>query len=52
MAEQQEKARDPVCGMRVDPSGPRRVAHAGTTFHFCGEKCLTRFQDNSAQFLG
>jgi len=52
MSEQLEKARDPVCGMSVDPAGPHRCDHEETTYHFCCEKCLTRFQSDPSQFLG
>jgi P-type Cu+ transporter len=35
---------DPVCGMSVsgDPGG-RNAAYNGETFHFCSEKCETKF---------
>ena len=39
-----DTAIDPVCGMTVTvkPDG-RKADYDGTTFHFCSEKCLTRF---------
>ncbi|MFN7089051.1 MAG: heavy metal translocating P-type ATPase [Allorhizobium sp.] len=39
-----ETAKDPVCGMTVavKPDG-RHAAFADKTFHFCSEKCLTKF---------
>ena len=38
------EARDPVCGMVVDPSaGKPRHEHAGRTYHFCSEGCRARF---------
>ncbi len=47
-----DAARDPVCGMSVDPSGPHQHAHAGTTYHFCSEGCLSRFRTDPEHFLG
>ena len=36
---------DPVCGMTVDPAGAAGSAtHAGTTYYFCGRRCLEKFQ--------
>ena len=35
-------ARDPVCGMDVDPhTAKHRAAHAGRTYYFCSEGCRT-----------
>ncbi|MDZ4117921.1 heavy metal translocating P-type ATPase [Phaeovulum sp.] len=40
-----EMATDPVCGMTVavKPDG-RHAEFQGETFHFCSEKCLTKFK--------
>ncbi len=40
-----EKAKDPVCGMTVavKPDG-RHAEFKGETFHFCSEKCQTKFK--------
>ncbi|QYX57974.1 heavy metal translocating P-type ATPase [Roseovarius sp. SCSIO 43702] len=40
-----ETAKDPVCGMTVavKPDG-RHAAFQGETFHFCSEKCQTKFK--------
>ncbi|WP_281827467.1 heavy metal translocating P-type ATPase [Jannaschia rubra] len=40
-----ETAKDPVCGMTVavKPDG-RHAAFQGETFHFCSEKCQTKFE--------
>ncbi|MDX8477129.1 heavy metal translocating P-type ATPase [Mesorhizobium sp. VK24D] len=36
--------RDPVCGMTVDPAAGKPTAeHGGRTFHFCSERCRTKF---------
>lgn len=35
---------DPVCGMTVDlQAGKPRLDHKGTTYHFCSNKCHSRF---------
>ncbi|MFD1194739.1 YHS domain-containing protein [Seohaeicola saemankumensis] len=40
-----ETSRDPVCGMTVavTPEG-RHAEFGGKTFHFCSEKCQTKFK--------
>ena len=42
-----EAAKDPVCGMTVavKPDG-RHAEFDGKTFHFCSEKCQTKFKDD------
>ena len=42
-----ETAKDPVCGMTVavKPDG-RHAAFQGETFHFCSEKCQTKFKED------
>jgi len=36
--------RDPVCGMTVDPAAGKPTAeHGGRIFHFCSERCRTKF---------
>ena len=43
---------DPVCGMKVDPATSKhRLAHAGTTFHFCSAGCRTKFQTDPENYL-
>ncbi len=45
-------ATDPVCGMTVDPDRtPHHHAHGGVTYHFCGARCVERFQETPAHFL-
>jgi Cu+-exporting ATPase len=40
-----ETAKDPVCGMTVDvKQGGRQADFGGETFHFCSEKCQTKFK--------
>ncbi len=43
---------DPVCGMTVKiTDASRKHDHQGVTFHFCSEKCRTRFQADPYFFL-
>jgi Cu+-exporting ATPase len=45
-------ARDPVCGMSVDPErAPARYEHEGTMYFFCCERCATRFREEPAKYL-
>ncbi len=45
-------AKDPVCGMNVDPkTTPYRLAHGGSDCYFCGKRCLERFQAAPERFL-
>ncbi|SFN72122.1 Cu+-exporting ATPase [Mesorhizobium sp. NFR06] len=44
--------RDPVCGMTVDPAtGKPTAEHGGRTFHFCSERCRTKFQAGPEAYL-
>jgi len=44
--------RDPVCGMTVDPAAGKPTAeHGGRTFHFCSERCRTKFQAGPEAYL-
>ncbi len=46
-------ARDPVCGMSVEPAGARHTArHRGQTFYFCCARCRERFTAAPEEFLG
>jgi Cu+-exporting ATPase len=45
-------ATDPVCGMKVDPeTASHHHDHAGTTYHFCGNRCREKFAAAPAQYL-
>lgn len=45
IAEGAETAKDPVCGMTVAVEGNMRHAEfQGTSFHFCSDKCQTKFK--------
>src|SRR5579859_699127 len=46
------KARDPVCGMSVDPATSKhRVEHGGTTYHFCCAGCAAKFTADPEKYL-
>jgi Cu+-exporting ATPase len=47
-----ELAKDPVCGMNVDPLvTPHRSTHEGKTYYFCSASCQTTFDDNPGQYV-
>ena len=49
---QSTKARDPVCGMMVDPDhSAGSVAHQGQTYHFCSQGCAAKFQADPERYL-
>jgi P-type Cu+ transporter len=46
------KAKDPVCGMLVDPQkSAGQVQHAGKTYYFCSTRCAERFRQEPEKFL-
>ena len=45
-------ARDPVCGMAVDPATAKNTAeHAGASYSFCSSKCRDKFVAEPARYL-
>ena len=45
-------ARDPVCGMTVDPATSKhRFDYRGETFHFCSAGCRTKFAADPVAYL-
>lgn len=45
-------ARDPVCGMTVDPAHAKHQAeHHGETFYFCAQRCKETFLADPARYL-
>ena len=45
-------AKDPVCGMDVDPHAARFThVHGGKTYYFCAAGCRTRFIADPAKYL-
>ncbi|UVC15771.1 heavy metal translocating P-type ATPase [Mesorhizobium onobrychidis] len=44
--------RDPVCGMTVDPAAGKPTAeHGGNIYHFCSERCRSKFADEPEKYL-
>jgi Cu+-exporting ATPase len=47
------QAKDPVCGMTVDPQKtPHRSSHAGTDYFFCSAGCRAKFEADPGRYLG
>ena len=45
-------ARDPVCGMNVDPATTKHVhEHAGKNYYFCCASCAEKFKTNPQVYL-
>ncbi len=45
-------AKDPVCGMDVDPhTAKHRANHAGRTYYFCCGGCRTKFEADPEKYL-
>jgi Cu+-exporting ATPase len=45
-------AKDPVCGMTVDPTTAKwKADHGGETYFFCNERCLIKFRQDAARYL-
>jgi Cu+-exporting ATPase len=45
-------AKDPVCGMDVDPSAAAGTfEHAGVTYFFCSNGCRTKFQADPSRYI-
>ncbi|HEY7610330.1 MAG TPA: heavy metal translocating P-type ATPase [Alphaproteobacteria bacterium] len=45
-------AKDPVCGMAVDPTTAKHTAeHAGATYYFCCAGCRTKFEADPQRYL-
>ncbi|MGH0029558.1 MAG: heavy metal translocating P-type ATPase [Myxococcota bacterium] len=47
-----DPARDPVCGMSVDPSTRRTHRHGGVVWRFCSDRCLERFRSDPDRYTG
>ena len=46
------KAKDPVCGMTVDPATtPHRHVHGGESYFFCSAGCRTKFTADPGKYL-
>jgi Cu+-exporting ATPase len=45
-------AKDPVCGMRVDPAkAASSTTHEGKTYYFCSRGCAEKFEAGPAKYL-
>ena len=45
-------AKDPVCGMNVDPhTAKHRASHQGRPYYFCSAGCRTKFIANPETYL-
>ncbi len=42
---------DPVCGMKAAIDPAKSVDHAGITYYFCSQHCVTKFRTNPQQYL-
>ncbi|MGZ9033441.1 MAG: heavy metal translocating P-type ATPase, partial [Rhodospirillales bacterium] len=52
LTSREEKAKDPVCGMTVDPAmAKHRFEHAGKTYFFCSAGCVTKFSADPEHYL-
>src|SRR5947209_19901191 len=51
-AEPPDRARDPVCGMIVDPHATsHRREHAGRSYYFCCAGCAAKFSSDPDKYL-
>jgi len=45
-------AKDPVCGMTVDPAASKHsFSHEGTTYQFCCGGCLAKFEADPGKYV-
>ena len=45
-------AKDPVCGMAVDPAQPRgKAEHEGQNYYFCSPGCMHKFVSSPEKYL-
>lgn len=45
-------AKDPVCGMEVDPGeAPAKKEHEGETYYFCAPGCKQKFEENPEKYI-
>ena len=46
------RAKDPVCGMTVDPQKPAaKIEFGGTTYNFCSKGCAGKFEKEPQKYL-
>lgn len=46
-----KKARDPVCGMEVDPTKSLTLQFEEKTYHFCADACRKAFEADPGRYL-
>src|SRR5437763_5296584 len=52
-ASDQTLARDPVCGMNVNPATAKHAyEHAGKNYYFCCAHCVEKFKADPQEYLG
>lgn len=44
-------AKDPVCGMSVEPGQGYSKSHEGRLLHFCSRQCLDKFETEPQRYL-
>ena len=46
------RAKDPVCGMKVDPHATKhRAEHDGRPYYFCSNCCRTKFEADPVRYV-
>ena len=49
----EDRQKDPVCGMQVDPAhSAASCEYEGTTYHFCSNRCHNQFKADPRLFRG
>jgi len=51
LATDQEKAKDPVCGMPVVKNEDFKSTFEGNSYHFCSLSCKEEFDKNPGNFV-
>lgn len=48
-----EKAKDPVCGMKVNKDEAKATSeYKGKTYYFCATACKEKFDQDPEKFIG
>jgi len=42
---------DPICGMAVTAQSAHQIDHQGTSYYFCGARCLSKFAADPSSYL-
>lgn len=45
------QTKDPVCGMMVDPTRSKSLAHEGHSYYFCSSHCVQKFRSDPNKYL-